>query len=525
MSSIEQHAKSTHGALSEVAQVQLETLNESFTRSSESVASSWQNSDRERLAQWSAAFNEAQTSSVSHLSDTAKLVAQELRDITTAQQASFSTATEDFQTLATALNTGWVETGQNMQEQVSAFSAELNALREEEQQRNVGAGESLAKLEATAASHLSQLEATAANHLSALGKELEQPMTRLIETASETPKAAAEVIGHLRNEITANIERDNQLLQERQQIMEQLNTVAASLTESTSAQHEVVEKMISGSAVVLETAGNRFSEQLDGVTGALTESSSAQHKAVEQLVGSSAQILETAGNRFGEQLNGVTDALTESSSAQHKAVEQLVGSSAQILETAGNRFGEQLNGVTDALTESSSTQNKAVEQLIGSSAKILENAGNRFGEQLSGVADSLTESSTAQQQAVDQLLGGSAKILDTAGTRFSEQLEREGEKFTGIADNVAASSGDMISLSETFALAVELFNQSNSSLIEQLASIEESMTDTTSRSDEQMAYYVAQAREIIDQSLLSQREVFEELRQLKDANPVAAEAS
>jgi hypothetical protein len=34
------------------------------------------------------------------------------------------------------------------------------------------------------------------------------------------------------------------------------------------------------------------------------------------------------------------------------------------------------------------------------------------------------------------------------------------------------------------------------------------------RSDDQLAYYVAQAREIIDLSLISQKEVFEELRKI-----------
>jgi hypothetical protein len=40
------------------------------------------------------------------------------------------------------------------------------------------------------------------------------------------------------------------------------------------------------------------------------------------------------------------------------------------------------------------------------------------------------------------------------------------------------------------------------------------MDKSMARSDEQLAYYVAQAREIIDLSLMSQKEVFEELRQL-----------
>ena len=37
---------------------------------------------------------------------------------------------------------------------------------------------------------------------------------------------------------------------------------------------------------------------------------------------------------------------------------------------------------------------------------------------------------------------------------------------------------------------------------------------STARSDEQLAYYVAQAREIIDLSLLSQKQIVDELQQL-----------
>jgi hypothetical protein len=52
------------------------------------------------------------------------------------------------------------------------------------------------------------------------------------------------------------------------------------------------------------------------------------------------------------------------------------------------------------------------------------------------------------------------------------------------------------------------------------------MEKSTERSDEQMSYYVAQAREIIDQSMLSQREIIEELRRLGQTGDLfAAEAS
>ena len=43
------------------------------------------------------------------------------------------------------------------------------------------------------------------------------------------------------------------------------------------------------------------------------------------------------------------------------------------------------------------------------------------------------------------------------------------------------------------------------------------------RSDEQLAYYVAQAREVIDLSIMSQKEIVEELRQLPSRQAAARE--
>jgi hypothetical protein len=60
---------------------------------------------------------------------------------------------------------------------------------------------------------------------------------------------------------------------------------------------------------------------------------------------------------------------------------------------------------------------------------------------------------------------------------------------------------------------VGLFSASNDRLVSSLLSIESSLQQTISRSDEQLAYYVAQAREIIDLSITSQKDVLETLQQ------------
>jgi uncharacterized phage infection (PIP) family protein YhgE len=237
----------------------------------------------------------------------------------------------------------------------TSLTEQLTELREAEERRGQDAVDRLGALESTVASHLTQL-----------GTELEEPMRRLIETASETPRAAAEVIGHLRQQISDNIARDHDLLQERAQIMAELNTLSGVLGEAASEQRDAVQTLVDASTSALQEVSARFAEQVDS--------------------------------------------------------------------------------------------------------------------QLSKVA---------------------ATTADFAG-----------------------GAAQMSSLGEAFLLAVELFNKSNSRLIESLATIEESMDKSSSRSDEQMSYYVAQAREIIDQSLLSQREVFEELRVLgRDKDLLPAEAS
>ena len=65
-------------------------------------------------------------------------------------------------------------------------------------------------------------------------------------------------------------------------------------------------------------------------------------------------------------------------------------------------------------------------------------------------------------------------------------------------------------------MAVDQFSRSNQALISSLDRIESSLESSTVRSDEQLAYYVNQAREIIDHSMMSQKALLEELRRIGD---------
>ena len=51
-----------------------------------------------------------------------------------------------------------------------------------------------------------------------------------------------------------------------------------------------------------------------------------------------------------------------------------------------------------------------------------------------------------------------------------------------------------------------------------LQQVEDALGRSLTRSDEQLAYYVAQAREVIDLSLLTQKQVIEDLQRLSASN-------
>ncbi len=157
---------------------------------------------------------------------------------------AFATTSSAWAEQATALQGSQ---GERMEQLTAALTTELGKLRSQEEQGH-----------AAAISRLAELESAVAGHLTQLGRGLEEPMIRLIETASETPRAAAEVIGLLRAEITNNVERDNQLLEERQRVMEELYALSGSLTQASTGQREAVEKLVESSTDMLQDISTRF---------------------------------------------------------------------------------------------------------------------------------------------------------------------------------------------------------------------------------------------------------------------------
>ena len=148
---------------------------------------------------------------------------------------------------------------------------------------------------------------------------------------------------------------------------------------------------------------------------------------------------------------------------------------------------------------------------------------SRMLETLNSLLNDIHQTSAEQRAVIDALVNSSAQALADATGRFAERIESETGKLSDIAAHVSGSAIEVASLGETFGFAVNTFTAGNEKLIGSLQRIETALDKSMVRSNEQLAYYVAQAREIIDLSTLSQKEIFDELRRLPSTPTRAAQ--
>jgi hypothetical protein len=134
---------------------------------------------------------------------------------------------------------------------------------------------------------------------------------------------------------------------------------------------------------------------------------------------------------------------------------------------------------------------------------------------LGTLLDAVNRASGEQARAIDTLVGTSSQLLETVSARFDARVEADAQKLDAAATRASASALEIASLGDAFAAAVDAFGANNAQMAERLQTIEGALEKSLLRSDEQLAYYVAQAREVVDLSLLAQRQIVDDLRQLE----------
>lgn len=362
-------------------------------------------------------------------------------------------------------------------------------------------------LEANLGGVTSKLESTLAGVSTQLEGTLDSVSTKLASTldgVSAQLQASA-------NEVSANW---------RGALAEHRQANEASAASTQQALQSAAGSFEEHSASLLQTMDAAHVRQQDALAArdeqrlaAWTESLQTMSAALQQ------QWLDAGTQNLAQQqeicrtLAQTADDMAAQSQAHARGTIAEIAQLVQAASDAPRAAAEVMAELRQKLSDSMARDNSLLEER----ATILQTLETLLG--------AVNHAATEQRTAIDSLVAGSAELLERVGSEFGQKAQAQAQEINEAAAQLTSSAVDVASLGDTFGGAVELFGQANEKMVSQLQRIEAALAKAMARSDEQMDYYVAQAREVVDLSIRSQKQIIEDLQQIAANSPPALAAA
>ncbi len=329
------------------------------------LRSQWQQAGEQTLAQQRAVLQALQDTATRLTQHSSEQTGRSLDGV-----ARLIAQTEALVQARTASEAAWTQQhAQRMDELAALWRSELAALHEAELQRQQARSEqqglafgalsrqlqTLRDEEAArgdaAVQRLADLQAALATQLATLGTALEAPMARLMQTASEAPKAAAEVIGQLREQMSRLAERDNATLGERAELVGQIGSLLQQVQQTTGEQRAAIEHLVGSAISVLDRVGQQFADTVGAQAG-------RAEAMAEQAATSAAQL---AG--LGEAFQQGTQELAASHEQLVQSLQRVEGAIGQSLARSDEQLAYYVAQAREVIDLSISAQQGIVEDL------------------------------------------------------------------------------------------------------------------------------------------------------------------
>ena len=325
-----------------------------------------------------------------------------------------------------------------------------------------------------------------------------------------------------------------QVAQQQQQVCDALARTAGEVSAQLQAAAGGALEGIAGNAQALTDAAAAFALRSEAMIDALQRSHGELQDALQArdaerlaqwrdafatLTGEFGQRWEHSSAQVAAQQQQVCDTLAQTTQAIHAQAQAQARDTLAEIERLVTTASEAPRAAAEVVAE---LRQKLSDSMVRDTA-MLEERG-RLLETLQTLLDAVNHASREQRGAIDALVSTSAELLERVGSRFSAQVEGEAGRLDAAAAHVSGSALEVASLGEAFGDAVQAFGDATGSLSERLQGIESALEKSLARSDEQLAYYVAQAREVIELSMLSQKQIIGQLQQLAGARDGASAA-
>ncbi|QVQ27800.1 DUF802 domain-containing protein [Achromobacter deleyi] len=392
--------------------------------------------------------------------------------------------------------------------------------------------QSHAELQAALASRdqerLAAWTGTLASMAAKLGEEWEQAGTQAAIRQLEISDALAQTA----RDVTAQTQTQAGLLENASARLESAaGSVTQAWTDAQARQEQVGAQLASDHRQALETAAATFGQH----SATLLETLDQSHATLQTALAANDEARLAA---WTGKLSAMADALRAeweqagaNTASQQQQICDTLSLTAQDITSQTQAHASDTIAEIGRLVQAASEAPRAAAEVIGELRQKLSDSmvrdndmleeRNRLLETLGTLLDAVNHTAAEQRTAVDSLVASSADMLDRVGAQFTDKVEAETGKLTDVAALVTSSAVEVASLGESFSVAVQSFGESNDKLMAHLQRIEAALDKSIARGDEQLAYYVAQAREVVDLSMMSQKQIVENLQQLASQRTAA----
>jgi len=314
-----------------------------------------------------------------------------------------------------------------------------------------------------------------------------------------------------------------QSLEQQQRVVETMERTARDITQQAQTQARATIAEI-GSLVAAASEAPRAAAQI--VSGFQADAAARDQQRVEAM----AQSMEAMAASLGQQWQ---QAGAQSLEQQQRVVEAMERTARDITQHAESQARATIAEIARLVAAASEAPRAAAEVISELRQKLADSMARdntmlderaRILETLGTLLEGVNRAAGEQRGAIDALVTSSAQVLERVGERFHAQVQSEAGRLVEVAAQVTGSAVEVASLGEAFGVAVQRFTESGDRLGVHLERIDVALGAQMERSDEQLAYYVAQAREVIDLSILSQKQIIEELQRLAGRRAAEAQA-
>ncbi len=387
-----------------------------------------------------------------------------------------------------------VEAFKALQQQAGALPAvvnQLQALMEQMERRGQQLDEQLLARQDTF-----HREANAA--YAALGQSV---ASSLSDSLSASARLAGETLQPVVENAMTAIAAESSRLHERV-----LEAVRAQTSDLVTGVQETASRAQADQSTAEQQRQAAWTESLQAMATALQtewQQLGAQTLAQQQAVG---QTLEQTATRWRDELAALR---SEEAARGEAAVQRLLETASEAPRAAAEVIA-QLRRETTQLGERDKLALQERATLMNNIDSLLQTVQQATGE---------------QRAAIESLVTSAGAVLDQVGRQFAETVGAQAHRADDVAAQVSGSAIELAALGEAFGHGVQLFAATNDKLISSLQRMEAAVGQSMQRSDEQLAYCVAQAREVIDLSISSQQGIVEDLRRLRSDLKRTAESA